>query len=825
MSTVNSEELIFLPRPKFLRQRPIMLLTDCPLDVEIKAKASYSSQSAASLFRDLGKVGLTRGFIHASYVFPFRPERGDISSLFYYKGLTSDDQYVSWPLSKKDKIVNYAYNELLTLKHEIQEVKPSLIICAGKWALYFLTGETTFTDTKRSPFGTLMKWRGSHLQLADFWEFPTEHVVIPILPPASLWQLPEMEVVCKQDNLRLAKVGKAALASNVTEYVETPGNWLTKPTFEQARNWLMNLLRMVEEHAKTGQITYVCFDVETQNGFEDCVSIAYSETDAMCLPFSNTHTPYYWEEVQELELYKLLRALMLHPNVGHIGQNYSYDMQYFWRDLFIKVKPAYDTMVQHHTLFAGMEKNLAFLASLYCKVYKYWKDEGKLAKGKTSEERWVYGCKDVCRTFEIHLALREIYSMAPKQLQEAFEFQNNELVPALVDIMNRGVRVRETEKQKLYKELTEVMVVLEQELTEAIGEPFNPKSADQKKALFYDLFQCPVQFDPKTNKPTLSAEALDIIKEAEPLVRPFADRVAEYGNLNTFSGTFLKARVDEDGRMRTAYNPCGTDTFRLSSRQNAFGSGLNLQNVPSGGQTAMGHKLPNVRALFIPDDGMTFFDIDLDSADLRIVVAESGAKSLAQMFAEKRKPYIELMKEFYHDPTKDKNSPEYKIFKGLCHGSNYLGSAKGLAARLGLLVHEVERIQKWYFGANPEIRQWHKELENQVTKRGWIENIFGYRKFFFNKREPTLMQIAAAWKPQSSVGILINKGMVNLRHNEPEVQVLLQVHDSLAGQFPKNKPHLRDSIVKNCMIELPYPNPITIPVDVHTSDESWGGCK
>lgn len=820
--SVNSEELIFLPRPKFLRQRPIMLITDCPLDVEIKAKASYSSQSAASLFRDLGKVGLTRGFIHATYLFPFRPDKGDLGALFYKKGIFSDDQYVHWPPSKKEKIINYSYNELLTLKHEIHEVQPSFIICAGKWSLYFLTNETTFAETRRSPFGTLLKWRGSHLQFHEFWDYDKPHVLIPILPPASLWQLPEMEVVCKQDMLRLATVGKAALARNVQQYIKTADCFLTKPQFFQAKNWLMELLNKLDTAT---QPVPVCFDVETVNGFEDCVSIACSENDAMCLPFSTSETPHYWGEAHEVELYQLLRTLMLHPNILHIGQNYSYDMQYFWRDLLIKVQPAFDTMVQHHTLFAGMEKNLAFLASLYCKVYKYWKDEGKLAKGKTSEERWIYGCKDVCRTWEIHKVLQQVYSAAPTQLQEAFHFQNDELVPALVEIMNRGVRIKSDEKQKLYNELTSLMVIIENELHDAIGEPFNPKSADQKKALFYDLFGCEVQKDPKTSQPTLNAEALDIIKAENPLVKPFADRIAEYGNLATFSGTFLKAKADEDGRMRTAYNPCGTDTFRLSSRQNAFGSGLNLQNVPSGGETALGYKLPNVRKLFIPDEGMTFFDIDLDSADLRIVVAESGAKALAQMFLEGKKPYIELMKEFYHDPTKNKNSPEYKTFKGLCHGSNYIGSAKGLAARLGLLVHEVDRIQKWYFGANPEIKQWHKELEAQVTKRGWIENIFGYRRFFYNKREPTLMQIAAAWKPQSSVGILINKGLVNIRHNEPDIQVLLQVHDSLAGQFPTNKPWLREKVIQNCMIELPYPTPITIPVDIHTSNISWGDCK
>jgi hypothetical protein len=49
---------------------------------------------------------------------------------------------------------------------------------------------------------------------------------------------------------------------------------------------------------------------------------------------------------------------------------------------------------------------------------------------------------------------------------------------------------------------------------------------------------------------------------------------------------------------------------------------MNLQNIPEGDE---GEGLPNIRKLFITDEEpepMEFFDIDLDSADLRIVVWE-----------------------------------------------------------------------------------------------------------------------------------------------------------------------------------------------------------
>jgi DNA polymerase-1 len=236
-------------------------------------------------------------------------------------------------------------------------------------------------------------------------------------------------------------------------------------------------------------------------------------------------------------------------------------------------------------------------------------------------------------------------------------------------------------------------------------------------------------------------------------------------------------------------------------------------------------RLPNIRKLFIPDHGKTFFDIDLDSADLRIVVFESDCKEMKAMFAEGKKPYVEVAKEYYRDPTITKHHPSYKLFKGLCHGTNYLGKASGLAPRVGLIVAEVERIQAWYYGKFPEIKQWQDDLIHKVNTRRWIENAFGYRIHALDRVDNNLYREFVAWVPQSTVACLINRGYLNIYRNLREVEVLLQVHDSLAGQFPS---HLTDwatrRIVEECSVEIPYADPLIIPVGIKTSPISWGHC-
>jgi len=236
--------------------------------------------------------------------------------------------------------------------------------------------------------------------------------------------------------------------------------------------------------------------------------------------------------------------------------------------------------------------------------------------------------------------------------------------------------------------------------------------------------------------------------------------------------------------------------------------------------------LPNIRKIFIPDPGMSFFDTDLDSADLRIVQRESNCRLLGEWLDAGLKPYVEVAKEYYHDKTITKHHPSYSKFKSLCHATHYLGQPRTIAgqANIGLAVAEVEKVQKWYFGLCPEIKQWHEKLIAQLNKTATITNVWGYRRQFMDRIDTAVYREAAAWIPQSTVGITINHAYVNVHNKIPEAQVLLQVHDSICGQYPTNKPEILGQILKECQIEIPYPKPLIIPIGVKTSEKSWGDC-
>lgn len=468
---------------------------------------------------------------------------------------------------------------------------------------------------------------------------------------------------------------------------------------------------------------------------------------------------------------------------------------------------------------------------------------------ETEEERWAYNCEDCVRTRECgEVESRNVREMG---LQSPEAFQQRMFHPVL-RAMTRGIRVDHAAKKTLIKELGEEMARRQAFFKEVLGHELNPRSPVQMAKLFYhDLAQPAIMTRGKKGVPghiTCDDEALMKIAAREPLLRPLVNAIADVRTIGVLKSTFAEADAGPDGRMRSSYNICGAATFRLSSSTDAFGSGCNLQNIPSDKSKMQGKaaargtefKLPNIRKLYIPDEGMTFFDLDLDRADLQVVVWEADDAMLktalrsgvdihilnAFVLSMKEPPPLDELVEThpcYADHRARLKHPR-EFAKVFCHGTNYGGSSRTMAAHTGRTVHEVDRAQKLWFDAHPGIRKWHERTRLQINTKRYVENRFGYRWYIFDRLDMALNE-ALAWTPQSTVACAINRAWMNLYDNLPEVEVLLQVHDSLAGQFPTARAaELTDKIKKESLITIPYDDPLVIPVGIKTSVESWGAC-
>lgn len=817
----------------------IMIVGEAPgADEEIRG-TPFVGVSGQELNRMLTEAGISRSECFTTNVCRTRPPKNDI---FTYIALKKNQRTPHHSRIRGQHVLPPIVQGLELLRKEIQMVQPKVIVALGNVSLWALTSQWGIT-----------KWRGSQLNL-DIDMGPPEILVIPTYHPAAILRQWDWRAIGVSDLRRVRGVRDGTVSPR------PKWKFRIRSSYDQTISTLQELISLLDARV----ITRLSFDIETRAGHIACAGISWSHCDAICIPFMCVERRSgFWTLEQESCIVFYLVRILTHVYAEVVGQNILYDSQYTYRHWHFVPRVVQDTMIAQHSVFSALPKGLAFLASMYCKYYVYWKDEGKdWRKNMGEDQLWNYNCQDCVYTDEVGLALNE--TVKALGLESVYEFQQKMFWPVL-QAMQRGVRIDLGRRDSLITEVHGEIDKRQSFLADVLGHPFNPQSPKQMHSLFYEDFKLPVQLKRgkkgEPSRPTLDDDAITKLASKEPLIRPITNAIADIRTLSKFLSNFLERPLDIDGRMRCAYNIGGSEsgasapkTYRLSSAENAFGSGTNLQNIPSEKSKSMGkaaartglsfigdpYQFPNIREIFIPDPSYTFFDMDLERADLFVVCWEAEDEQLktamrlgvdihllnAYVVTNKSVPdLLELVET--HPKYQDWRRPMKMIrefAKVFCHGTNYTGQPRTMAMHTGRSVQEIERAQNIWFGAHPGIKTWHQRVELQIRKYRFVENKFGYRWYIFDRIEQALAE-AVAWIPQSTVSIVINKIWERIYRELPEVQILMQVHDSLPGQLPTARLlELLPRIQECAQITVPYEDPLVIPINIKTSEKSWGDC-
>lgn len=789
----------------------------------------FVGTSGLELNRMLQEAGIMRSECYVTNVVNARPPNNDLAAWVAEKKKDITPAHI---LLRDKYVLPIVKEGLDSLLREIDLIRPNVIIACGNFPMWALTGA----------WGVL-KWRGSLLRTEGGGK------LIPIIHPAAVLRQWENRALCVID-LRRARKQSAS-----PDYTPPKWDFIIRPNFDQTISTVERMLALCE----AGE-TWLDYDIETRAGHIACIGLSWSHSDAICIPFMCVENKEgYWSVEEEAQIVFRLYKLLTHPNVRVRWQNGLYDAQYTYRHWHFVPRGGQDTMISQHALFCALPKGLSFLASMYSDHYVYWKDEGKTWGEKVGEDQlWSYNLQDCIYTRSVGEALQS--SVASMNMQPVHDIQQELFWPVL-SAMKRGIRIRYDIRNKLTMECQEELGRREDFIQKVLGHGLNPGSSVQMTKLFYEDLKQPPNW--KRNKVgpsslTCNDEALQTIATREPLLRPLINAISDIRTLGVFLSTFLLAKPDIDGRMRCSFNIGGDAngksapySYRLSSSKNAFDSGMNLQNLPSDKSKAAGKaarrsdtdfQLPNIRTMFGPDPGFTFFDLDLDRADLQAMAWDADEPLLkaalkmgvdihllnVYVIDNQEPPPLEELVET-HPRYPDHRGPrkfKREFAKVFAHATDYLGKARTVAAHTGRTVMEVERAQRNYLGRYRGIQKWQNRVIDQVTKHRFVENAFGYRWYIFDRIDQTIMPQAVAWICSSTVSVVINKAWINVHNNIPEVQVLGQVHDSLFGQFPTHKrEHCLGRIRENASIIVPYTDPLIIPVGIKTSEVSWGDCQ
>lgn len=573
------------------RDARIVLVGESWGAAEADQRLPFVGESGKELTRILADAGISRSQVFLTNCFGAQPPGNEAWRFFNPRG------DVRW---KGLNPTPWIKSELNRLYHQLRELRPTIVIAAGNYALWALTESLVSFSSESTGDGAtvlvptgIMSWRGSML-VSRIPEIELELKILPILHPAAILRAWYQRAVTVHDLST-----RIPLALSGDWRPTPPPNVIHMPTFSEADGVLGNWLI----HAASGNVLRLSHDIETARGSITCMAFAdgpyAAGSTALVIPLvrpqkSGDFTS-FWTPQEEFSLTKLMRQLVSYPNVRIEGQNYNYDTQWIERDWGIRPNLDFDTMLAHHLLWPGTPKGLDYISSLYNKYYWYWKDDNKEWELKLGgwEDHLRYNAEDALRTFECATELRaQIIAQGFTDLW-AWEKAKNNLA---LEMMRRGIAIDRRKRAEMSFQLQHERERINSWLAKIIPQglltesPYAPKnstkswwsSPKQQKDLFFRILGFPSKRSRKTGQETLDAEALEKLKKDVPWAARVWDALELQRSIGVFKSTFIEAELEPDGRMKCSFNTAGTETFRWSSSTNAFWRGTNLQNIPKG---------------------------------------------------------------------------------------------------------------------------------------------------------------------------------------------------------------------------------------------------
>lgn len=308
-------------------------------------------------------------------------------------------------------------------------------------------------------------------------------------------------------------------------------------------------------------------------------------------------------------------------------------------------------------------------------------------------------------------------------------------------------------------------------------------------------------------------------------------------------------------RDTTQYVITGTKFLRLASRKlRLFGSdyGGNHQN-----------KEKSLRAMYWADEGKKLNQADQSGAEALIVAYLCRHGNLRDLFLNNIKPHVfvalHLFREKWKVKTKhigldikpnidelcntsisglrsnpfwkdvdsiirssdnwEPNERYYFIAKQVCHSSNYgvgagmfvLNTLEKSKGKIVIDIKDAKKFLDFYHGLFPEIREWHREVEDQVRETRILYNLLGNPiQFTGDVRDEHAFKEMYSAAPQSTVACITNIAYAALQNyievTNSKWDMLNNCHDSLMTQSPIEESELCCKTMKQ-FVEMELTSP------------------
>ncbi|EJF85410.1 DNA polymerase I [Bartonella rattimassiliensis] len=524
----------------------------------------------------------------------------------------------------------------------------------------------------------------------------------------------------------------------------------------------------------------------------------------------------------------LLKPLLEDSAVLKIGQNIKYDWLVM-KQYDIEIRSFDDTMLLSYVLDAGtLTHNMDDLSERWLGhkpiAYKDLMHKGKKITSFAQvdlKQATLYAAEDADITLRLWQVLKP--QLVAQGMVKIYERLDRPLVEVLARMEERGILIDRQILLRLSGELAQAALILEEEIYKQADEKFNLASPKQLGDILFDKMGLPGGTKTKGGQWSTSAQVLEELA-AEGHILP--RKIIEWRQLTKLKSTYADALpsyiLPKTGRVHTNYSLAITSTGRLSSSE------PNLQNIPV--RTAEGRK---IRTAFIAPKGHVLLSADYSQIELRILAHIADIKALKEAFAKGHDIHAITASQMFGIAIEGMHSDIRRRAKAINFGIIYGISAFGLANQLGISRQEAGRYIQLYFERFPGIKDYMEKTKNFVRENGYVETIFGRRIHYpeiktKNVKIRSLNERAAINAPiQGSAADIIRRAMIKmedaLKGESLSAKMLLQVHDELIFEVPKEESKKTMDVVKNVMENATMPVlSLSVPLEVKVmTAQNW----
>ena len=450
-------------------------------------------------------------------------------------------------------------------------------------------------------------------------------------------------------------------------------------------------------------------------------------------------------------------------------------------------------------------------------------DLGKLAHEhgyddvQTDEEVYGKGAKRTIpddQLFFQHLAnkARAIEQLRPQLFEQ---LKKNEQLPLYTDIELpltqvlakmeiTGVHVDAQTLKNMGSKLTERLTEIEEQIYQEAGEEFNINSTKQLGKILFEKLKLPVIKKTKTGYST----AVDVLEKLAPQA-PIVENILQYRQISKLQSTYIKGLLkvihSSDQKIHTRYLQTLTQTGRLSSVD------PNLQNIPV--------RLPEgrlIRQAFVPShEGWQIFSSDYSQVELRVLAHITGDHNLQEDFKNGEDIHASTARRIFHlKPDQEIDRNMRRRAKAVNFGIVYGISDYGLAQRIHVSRSQAHEFIQNYFKEFPKVKDYIHNTIEFARQNGYVETITHRRRYLpdinaksFSRRsfaERTAMNTPIQGSAADIIKIAMIKMQDELEKRQLKAKMLLQIHDELVFEAPKEEipvlsklvPDVMDSAVK-----------------------------